>query len=184
MARSAFHFTVIDLDAIVKAIRGVRWAKILIFVGKSGIGHGEGMVVGKIGTDVFDGDTMRYSPVMAFAATHQVVGAVEPQVQGGILTACPAIRFEHRHVQSHSAIVAGQAQQADRAGRANLVVQGAAVIEVISTLCRNEAVPSRNSPLGAAIGLVAIRGEVAVNAGRAVVGEGHSRHGHHADALV
>ena len=184
MARSTFHFAVIDLDAVVEAVRGIRRTEIMILVGESGVGHGKGMVVGKIGADVFNGDTMGDSAVMAFAAAYKIVSAIESQVQCRILTAGPTVRLENRHIQAHGAIVAGQAEETNRAWGPDLVVQGTAVIKIISTLGRDKTVPSRNAALAAAVSFFTVRRKMAVNTRRTVVGESDTGHGNHTDTLV
>ena len=78
-----------------------------------------------------------------------------------------------------------QAEQADGAGAADLVVEGAAVVEVVGGIGgRAVAVPARNAAQSGAILALFFGWDVAVDAGRAIIGKGHAGHGGHAGAFV
>jgi len=131
MTGRALDPAVIQLDAVVKTIGPVRGSEIGVFVGQSRIGHGNGMVVLQIGTDVFDGNVMRDPAVMTFSATEQIIRPVDFQMQGGIFTAAPAVGPENRHIDAHSAVMTRQAEQAYGTGGADLVIKGITVIQVV-----------------------------------------------------
>ncbi len=142
------------------------------------------MVVGEVIADVFDGNIMGHFSVMALAAAHQIVGAIDAQVQGGIFAAAPAVGLEHGHIHRHGAIVAGKTEQADGAGGADLVVQGAAVVEIEGIGGGTKAVPALDAPEFTGVGIPLVRWNVAVHTGRSEVRKCHRRHSHHAGAFV
>ena len=109
MAAGAFYLVIIELDAVVKTIGPIRSAEIGVLVGQAGIGHRDRVVIGQVGADVFDSDIVGDEAIMAFSTAHQIIGAIDAQMQGCIFTVTPAIGPEDRHIDGHRAVMAGQA---------------------------------------------------------------------------
>ena len=143
------------------------------------------MVIGEVGADVFDRNIMRNAPVMAFGTVHGVVVAVDAQVHGGVFTAAPAVGAEYGHVDRHGAVVAGEAEQADRAWCVYFVFKGAAIVEVVAMLGGwHKTVPPLDAAKGGGVGPFLFRWNMTVDARGAVIGEGDARHCCHASAFV
>lgn len=109
MAAGALDLVFIEFDAIVEAIGTIRGAEIGILMCQAGVGHRDRVVIAEVGADVFDGDIMGAVTIVAFTATHEVVGTINAHMQGGIFAVTPAIGFEYGHVHAHGAVMAGQA---------------------------------------------------------------------------
>lgn len=140
MAGCAFNLVVIQFDAVIKTVWSVRGLEVGVLVGEPRIGHGDRVIVLQIGSDMLDGDIVGDPAIMAFPATEQIIGAVDAQMQGGIIAGAPAIGPEDRHIDPHGAVMTRQAQQADGAGRHDLVVEGIAVIQTVTAGGGSEAV--------------------------------------------
>ena len=123
------------------------------------------MIIGEVGADVLDRDVMRNSAVVAFGTVHGVIVAVDAQVHGGVFTAAPAVGAEYGHVDRHGAVVAGEAEQADRAWSVYFVFKGAAIVEVVAMLGgRHKAVPSFDAAKRGGVGPFLFGWDMAVDA--------------------
>ena len=148
MTGRALDFVIIQFHPIVKTVGSVWWPEVRVLMSETGIDHGDGVVVLQISAEVFDGDVVGNLAVMAFSAAEKVIRAIDAQVKGRIVTAFPAIGPEDGHINTHRAIMAGQAKQADGAGRAYFIIEGQAVIEAVAVGGRGEAVESGDAARG------------------------------------
>lgn len=148
MTGRALDFVIIQFHPIIETVRPVWWSEVMVFMSESGIGHGDRVVVLQISAEVFDGDVVGNLAVMAFSAAEKVVRAIDAQVKGRVFTVIPAVGPEDSHINTHRAIMAGQAKQADGAGRAYFIIEGLAVIKVIAVGGRGEAVESGDAAKG------------------------------------
>ncbi len=175
MAGGAFNTLVVEFDAIVEAVWAVGLSEIEIFGAEPGITHRNRMIVGEVGADMFDRNVMRDTAVVALGAVHGVVAAVDAQMHRGVFATAPAVGAEDGHVDPHGAVVAREAQQANGAGCFDLVIERAAIIEVVTVLGGGaKTVPSFNAAKGCGVGAFLFRRNVAIDAGGAIVGEGEA----------
>lgn len=176
VAGGTLNTVVVDLDAVVKTVGAIHRAIVGVFGVESGVLHRYGMVVLQIGAQMFDLNAVGSNAVVAFSAVHQIITTVKAQMQRGVGSAVPAVRFKDGHINPHGAIVTGEAEQADGAGGANLVVECAAVVEVIRPGGGLEAVPAGNAAQLAAVSAIFFGRHVAVDTRRAVIGKGKAGH--------
>jgi len=165
MTGGAFDAFIVELHAVVETVWAVRLIEVEIFVAEPGVAHGDRVVIGKIGADVFDRDVMRNTPVVAFGTVHGVVIAIDAQMHRCILGTAPAVGAKYGHVDPHGAIMAGEAEQADGAWGVYFVFEGAAIVEVVAMLGRrHKTVPSLNAAKRGGVGAFLFRWDMTVDA--------------------
>ena len=184
MAGCAFNLVVIQFDAVIETVGPVRRLEVGVLMGKPRIGHGDRVIVLQIGSDMLDGDIVGDPAIMAFPATEQIIGAVDTQVQCGVITGAPAIGPENRHVDPHGAVMTRQAQQADGTGRLDLIIEGIAVIQTVAVGSGSVPVKAGYAAKLRAVGAFPVGRYMAIDTRGTIIGKGQSRHRHNSGTFV